>query len=494
MPRSFRRVLAALGIGLVALQPGVSQPLSQAQAPDRQYLPLVLLRDPAPQSALAALWQKGFDGRSVAAARAQASGAGRVRTFIEWRGVEPVQTDPPSYDWSLYDAELAAIRQRGLEPMVNLTDAPDWAAFPNCGPFRDANGLARWVEFVKAAVGRYSAPPYSARYFLLTNEPDFRMKDPFDRNGGGWGGGCWGNNPVAFGEMLRATYSAVKPLYPNVFLVMGPLAADGSSSDFNLNFFQEVVSPLLGNAANAFDLAAFNYFIFYRQNWEQYGPSVVGKAERFRQILAGLGTRKPILVAETGVVDGTDDHQANLVPQVYTQALADAGRATGDGIHVLVWFTLKDYVGSSGVERWGLLDLNDAPKPAYFAYRQWVNELAGATLKANQSEPTYGTTPPLGARKCNPTASGSTAFCDTLQQYLFRTPSSTDKLVVWVDPGAKGGSLYYTTPATRLLQLPASDVLAVRDRAGQPKSFPVVGGQLQVLVTESPLYLDVVRR
>jgi hypothetical protein len=501
--RPFVRRIGVVGglLALVlALAVGFELLTGAAQNTVRQYLPIVMVNDPksAPQSALVAVWHKPF-ANDAAADRAAASGARYVRAFIEWRNVEPVQTTPPTYNWSQYDAELGEIINRGLVPMLNLTDAPDWAAFPNCGPFKDANGQARWVEWVKATVARYSAPPYNVRYFLLTNEPDFRMKNPNDRNGGGYGGGCWGNNPAAFGAMLRATYSAVKPLYPNVFLVMGPLASDGSNADFNLNFLQEVINPAIGNAGNAFDLASFNYFVFYRRNWEQHGTSVIGKAERFRQIMAGAGGAKPVIVAETGLVEdelgATADSQAILVPQVLTQALADSARATGDGIRIATWFSLKDFATPNNDSDWGLIDLQDNPKPAYRALRQWVNELHNATLKANQSEPTFGVTPPVGARKCDAAATGPTYLCDTLQRYLFSTTGPRDKLVVWVDPGAKPTTnFYFKTTATRLIQYPANEVFGIRDREGNPVSFPVVGGQLQITVGESPLYLDVLRK
>jgi hypothetical protein len=485
MPSSVRRALARFALAALALSlalsvegaPGV------AQGVIRRYAPIAMVNDPkgGPQSELAAVWHKPF-ANDQAADRAAESGARYVRAFIEWRNVEPVQTTPPTYNWSQYDLELGNIINRGLAPLLNLTDAPDWAAFPNCGPFKDANGQARWVEWVKATVARYSAPPYNVRYFILTNEPDFRMKDPNDRNGGGYGGGCWGNNPAAFGAMLRATYSAVKPLYPNVFLVMGPLASDGSNADFNLNFLQEVVNPLIGNAGTSFDLASFNYFIFYRRNWEQYGTSVIGKAERFRQIMAGAGGAKPVIVAETGLVEdefgATAESQAILVPQVLTQALADNARSGGDGIRIATWFSLKDFPAPNNDSDWGLIDLQDNRKPAFRAFRQWATEMHNATLKQNQSEPTFG----------------PTFRFDTLQRYLFSTTGPRDKLVVWVDPGAKTGNLYFKTTATRPLQLPANEVFGIRDREGNPVTFPVVGGQVQITVGESPLYIDVLRK
>ncbi|GIW05684.1 MAG: hypothetical protein KatS3mg060_0489 [Dehalococcoidia bacterium] len=498
----FRRLLAILALIALALPLGVGgdQPASTAQGVIRRYVPVTMLNDPKTgnQSPLAAVWHKPF-GNDKAADRAAESGARYVRAFIEWRNVEPVQTTPPTYNWSQYDTELGNIIGRGLVPMLNLTDAPDWAAFPNCGPFKDANGQARWVEWVKATVARYSAPPYNVRYFILTNEPDFRMKNPNDRNGGGYGGGCWGNNPAAFGAMLRATYSAVKPLYPNVFLVMGPLASDGSNVDFNLNFLQEVVNPAIGNAGNSFDMASFNYFIFYRRNWEQYGTSVIGKAERFRQIMASAGGSKPVIVAETGLVEdelgATAESQAILVPQVFTQALADSARAGGDGIGIATWFSLKDFLVPNNDSDWGLIDVQDNPKPSFRALRQWANEMYNATLKANLSEPTFGTTPPVGARKCDPAATGATYLCDTLQRYLFSTTGARDKLVVWVDPGAKPTTnLYFKTTATRVIQYPANEVFGIRDREGNAVSFPVVGGQVQITVGESPLYIDVLRK
>lgn len=499
VPR-LRRGFAAFGLVLlvVALLVGADQPRTDAQGATRRYVPLSSLNYPNPQSAIAAVWHKPFLN-DLAAARAEESGAKLVRSFVEWRVVEPTQTSPPTYNWTAPDAEMKAIIDNGLTPMLNITDSPDWAAFPNCGPFKDPNGQARWVEFVKAVVGRYSVAPYHVRLFVLTNEPDFRMKNPNDPNGGGYGGGCWGDNPTAFGAMLRATYAGVKPLFPNVSLVMGPLASDGSSTDFNLNFLQQVLDPTMGNAGASFDMASFNYFIFYRRNWERFGTSVMGKAERFRQLMAAAGGAKPVIVAETGLVEdefgATAENQAILVPQVMTQALADNSRSSRDGVQVLTWFSLRDFVAPNNDSDWGLITLANAPKPSFRAFRQWVDELHSGVLKANQSEPTFGSTVPVGARRCDPTATGDTFLCDTLQRYLFSTSESRDRLVMWIDPGAKATTnLYFATSATRVVQYPAAEIFGVRDRYGNGLTFPTVSGQMQITVGESPIYLDVLRK
>ncbi|MFN8534407.1 MAG: hypothetical protein U0556_12780 [Dehalococcoidia bacterium] len=438
--------------------------------------------NPPVKSTLAGLWHKPLID-DVFMGRIAESGAGWVRTFVTWEEIEPTETTPPSYNWAASDTAIRLLRERGVTPLVNLVDPPVWAAYPTCGPFKSTAMQNRWLQFVRAAVERYKQAPYNVRHWVLYNEPDFRIQDPSAKFGGGWGGGCWGSHPTEYGAMLRATYPVIKAADPAAVVVLGPLASDGCEPSFNCGFLREVLDPTKGNAAGSFDVAAFNYFPFYRRNWEQYGTSLIGKAEGFRQIMKEYGQTKPVLVAETGIVlDGSDkttNDQTNYVAQSLTLALADNGRSDGNGIQSLIWFTLRDSTDPN--DRWGLLTTDGALKPAFGVYQAWVKELAGARFARNESEATYGSSP---ARQCD---SGS-FFCDALQKYVF-TVGDQEKWVLWIDGGPQRQGERYGTTATRTIEAPADRLLAVRDRNGNTVSFSTNGGRAMLPVSDSPIYV-----
>ncbi|MCS6801352.1 MAG: hypothetical protein RMM58_02665 [Chloroflexota bacterium] len=441
---------------------------------------------PTQKSLIAGLWHKPLVN-DLFMTRIGESGAGWVRTFLTWEEIEPVQTSPPTYNWASADQAIRLLREQGVNPLVNIVDPPTWAAFPTCGPFRTAAMQNRWLQFVRAAVERYKQPPYNVRYWVLYNEPDFRIQNPNDKFGGGWGGGCWGNHAAEYGALLRATYPVIKAADPQAIVVMGPLAADGCEPSFNCAFLREVLDPAKGNAAGSFDMVSFNYFPFYRRNWEQFGTSLLGKAEGFRRTMAEFGTVKPIIVAETGIVlDGTpatEQAQANYVAQALTLALADNGRGDGNGVQIAVWFTLRD--SDDPNDRWGLLTPRGEIKPSFRVFQTWVKELAGARLLRNESEPTYGNSP---ARRCDT----GPFFCDALQKYVFAV-GDEEKWVLWIDSGPQRHGDRYRTDATRTVELPADRLVVVRDMMGGLLPVTRRGATAILTVTESPVYVTLRR-
>src|SRR5206468_8557955 len=73
---------------------------------------------------------------SIAFARVKAAGATVVRLQVSWKEVAPVS--PPRsfeasnpadrhYNWSSIDAQVRAAASAGLDPIVNIVDAPNWA-------------------------------------------------------------------------------------------------------------------------------------------------------------------------------------------------------------------------------------------------------------------------------------------------------------------------------------------------------------------------------
>jgi hypothetical protein len=472
---------------IVPRSPGGEAPGAATPAPPAASLGGPLPPGPLPsKSAIAGLWHKPLVD-DLFMTRIGESGAGWVRTFLTWEEVEPTETSPPTYNWAASDRAIRLLRERGVQPLVNIVDPPTWAAFPTCGPFRSTAMQNRWLQFVRAAVERYQQPPYSVRYWVLYNEPDFRIQNPNDKFGGGWGGGCWGNHPTEYGAMLRATYPVIKAADPNAIVVMGPLASDGCGPSFNCAFLREVLDPAKGNAAGSFDMASFNYFPFYRRNWEQFGTSMIGKAEGFRRTMAEFGGAKPIIVAETGIVlDGsaaTEAAQANYVAQALTLALADHGRSDGNGIQIATWFTLRD--SDDPNDRWGLLSPSGEIKPPFVVYQTWVKELAGGRLVRNESEPTYGSSP---ARPCDT----GPFFCDALQKYVFAT-GDAEKWVLWIDGGPQRQGERYSTSASRTVELPANRLVAVRDKMGAVVAVDRTGAVATVTVTESPIYVTLRR-
>ena len=116
----------------------------------------------------------------------RATGATAIRFYSIWRRVapatRPANFDPanpadPAYNWSLWDAQVRNAKAHGLEPILSIEGAPDWAVEPGEGfagtrrPSPTEFGL-----FLRAAARRYSGSFQGlprVRYWQAWNEPNY---------------------------------------------------------------------------------------------------------------------------------------------------------------------------------------------------------------------------------------------------------------------------------------------------------------------------------
>lgn len=116
----------------------------------------------------------------------RAAGATAIRIYAIWRrtapATRPANFDPanpadPAYDWSLLDEQVRLAKARGLEPILSIEGAPDWAEGPG-------EGLAGTIRpsptefglFARAAARRYSGSFGDlprVRYWQAWNEPNY---------------------------------------------------------------------------------------------------------------------------------------------------------------------------------------------------------------------------------------------------------------------------------------------------------------------------------
>ncbi|MCS7003517.1 MAG: hypothetical protein NZ518_11765, partial [Dehalococcoidia bacterium] len=113
----------ALGFGLDAVPPSMGLPTSHAYRGPRLFLPMAPVGVTDGRVPVVGMWIKETND-DVFAQRLAESGAAWARTFITWAEVEPVRTDPPTYDWTATDRAIRVLRQRNIEPLIGIADAP----------------------------------------------------------------------------------------------------------------------------------------------------------------------------------------------------------------------------------------------------------------------------------------------------------------------------------------------------------------------------------
>ncbi len=172
-----RRGVTILLLGLLASLAGTAAPAS-AGGPLR-----TAIVDPG---------NFGVSDPTTAFLRARQTGATMVRLLVSWRDVAPVDrpvgfdpTNPadPAYTWTAIDRQVTGAVSAGLQPILVLQIAPDWASVPASA----APGRTRWTRpsspsSPRAVAGRYNGdfspgPDYAeflphVIYYQAWNEPN----------------------------------------------------------------------------------------------------------------------------------------------------------------------------------------------------------------------------------------------------------------------------------------------------------------------------------
>ncbi|MHB1132131.1 MAG: hypothetical protein ACYC4L_07035 [Chloroflexota bacterium] len=438
---------AAVGVGAPGLsyvRPTATDPLAQLVSPaaaadlHRVYLPLVArdYRHLVPASRFG-IW---LGGGATQVGWAAGAGAGWTRVIIPWAAVE---TQPGSYDFSRYDADLLRLAKAQIKVIVEFRENPPWAASTFCGPIDQPGGLGAFAAFVGEAVSRYSAGPYNVKHWEFYNEPD-GTDLALARS---IGMGCWGDYPTLYAQMLAVASSAAKSADPQAKIVLGGLAHENPPTHFRLDFLDRVLAA--GGGAH-FDFANVHFFSSFASLWSGYGVDITGKVARIRAIMAAHGVSKPIMVTEASWTDdGNLENQARYLPKVLARALAA-------DVYVTLWFLLADWE-SADRPYYGLLNVNLQPKPAYTAYQVAVEAFGQAT----------------GARALSP---GEVGVGGGLEGYA-ATVAGRERWMLWATP--EQGELWVSVPAR------ARDAW---DKLGRPLPLQA-GADTRILLDGSPIYV-----
>jgi hypothetical protein len=352
------------------------------------YLPLVRANFASPPSIFGVQMTKKVDN----AAGLNQAVAAQMRWLrlgaFHWDDIEPVRTAPPTYNWSVVDEQsLSNARSRGMEMIAIVQFTPAWAqAIPGsyCGPIRQ-DALGAYAEFLTALVNRYSAPPYSIRYWELGNEPDV---DP-SLVGPNSGFGCWGDKDDPYygggyyAEMLKVAYPAIKAADADAQVLIGGLLLDCNPNnpppgkDCKPSKYLEGI--LLNGGGPYFDIVSFHAYTYYLEdqdmmanpNWPGSITVVPDKTLFLQSVLAQNGyAGKPLMNTEAALLCFADttacrEAQAKYVPRAYAEALSL-------GIQSQIYFALVNQAWWST----GLLRADLTPKPAYYTYATAASILA----------------------------------------------------------------------------------------------------------------------
>lgn len=353
-------------------------------------------------------------------ALARATGAPYLRTAVYWSAVEPTNTTPDNYNWSLLDSYFNRAFSADVIPLAYVAENPSWAANTACGPIDTTNETLRaeFAEFVGALAARY---PQIKRWGLY-NESDGSRVDLHT-------GGCFGDTVngdlnangvpdyAEYAEMAGIARDAVHQANPDAQLFItvafddfdiptcppGYTCLPPSHFDYNFlpNLFGYMAQHPRSNGQPYADTLAFTYYDIYGPYWERQSSGagshgIQAKAAAIRKRMQDAGIAMPLLVVETG-----DDSQAGWIgADGQSRCLAISHvRGMASGLQLMTWWTFVD----NPVKTWyyGLVDVNQNLKPSYTAYQTLFQQMNGWTYskrwEKNESVEAYLFT--LGGKK-----------------------------------------------------------------------------------------------
>ncbi len=163
--------------------------------------------------------------------------------------------------------------------------------------------------------------------------------------------------PEVYGRMLRRTYDAIKAIDPNTLVVSAGLATG------NPAWLSNVINSLGGDLPA--DVVAFHPYgqrpdpDWPRPDW--FFGYVGDLLERYYE----AGKRRPIWITEMGTPEQDLDNDRQQVAEFIRRYYTTIATRYSDQVQQLFWYCYSDGM----VPTFGLIDLDDNPKPAFHAFR-----------------------------------------------------------------------------------------------------------------------------
>jgi len=424
---------------------------------------------------------------------AAAAGFRWMRTFINWRGIEPNAPVNGQHTYNWPDGLFNVYRNdRRLAPLVVVAAPnPTWAAVSYdpryCGPIDPAH-LDDFGEFVYQLVARYADV---ASYWAFYNEQD----NWTDRTSDHDAGGCWGGHGAEYAQMLAVAWDAAHSANPDAQVIFGGVAYEpvwNQGVHWDRLFFRDAFRYMHDNPGPGYvDLILANQYNAYRDDWDggsstlpanqeiiakfhqavsdaSFNPNVPG-AYSIARWQSAYGLDKPMGASEVGsqVTSGCSDVptceevQARHAVHVNVRGLAA-------GLKIISWYTLVDKPTDS--LKYGLVRSDLTLRPAYTAYQVLTQQLDGYEFDQQL------------------VVSGK----PNIQAYRFDR-DGVKKLVLWRDSGEKLKS--QSTTATETMAVSAAQLgtwtgqVRVTNKLGNAQT---VSGPSSVNLTFSsdPIYVE----
>jgi hypothetical protein len=331
--------------------------------------------------------------------RTRAAGATLVRFTVAWRNVvggrpaQPENPRDPAYDWRAVDQQVTLALRHGLEPLVTIMWAPDWAEGPGSGqPGTVRPDPTDLRQFARAAAIRYSGDfpanpddPYSEslpriRYWQVWNEPNREYFLSPQYAGDVMVAADW------YRRMVNAFADAVHGVDPSNFVVAGgtaPFRRLGHPAP--LAFMRAVLCmsrrphrPTCAAGAE-FDAWAHHPYTSGGPTRQAFAPDDVsiGDLPEMRRLLRAAGAAGHVVARRTAELWVTEFSWDTRPPDRWGVPTPLHARWVAEGLYrmwrsdvtTVTWFLTKDEPVTRTPYQSGLYFADGRPKLAWQAFR-----------------------------------------------------------------------------------------------------------------------------
>ncbi|HEX6510344.1 MAG TPA: glycosyl hydrolase [Chloroflexota bacterium] len=301
-------------------------------------------------------------------------GASIVRIDIHWGWIEYSGPGTASWDQSQLrrlDTFLAEASRRHIQLLATVLDTPCWAStepdkrcppgppryyenYPPANPRDFANFLTTLIRHVGQKI----------QYYEIWNEPNLTK--------------TWVQpDPVAYTQLLKAAYRAIKAQDPGAQVLAG--ATSGADTNFVNRMYE-------AGAKGYFDALSIHPYSGNRSpgTCSTPGASFRCGVERVRQIMLRHGDTRPLWLTELG-----ESVSAGAGPSAQARYVAQAFSLTRRWSYVrgAVWYELYDDPTGHDGEHFGLFQRTLCPRPAARSFRSSVlPTIAASALKCPRSD------------------------------------------------------------------------------------------------------------
>lgn len=294
-------------------------------------------------------------------ALAQAAGFDTIVQLFPWREIEPTRGQ---FHWAVTDQIVAAAEYYDLELVVRLDQHPAWASDVDLSLNAPPDDLDDYQNFVQRVAERYRG---RIRAYIIWNEPNLAIE---------WGGRR--PDPVAFTELLRAGYQAVKAADRQALVVAAGLAPTNSQDNEAMDDRLFLQAMYQAGAAAYFDVLGAHPYSFGQAPQAPASDSdhpAFGRLAELRAIMLNHGDRaKPVWITEMGWTIDPPPEQPDIgvSPEQQARYLVEAlalVRRDWPWVELVTVWNLSRPEPGDPFGGYSLLDSTGKPRPAYRAWQ-----------------------------------------------------------------------------------------------------------------------------